>query len=305
MSKNTSGDSLGDRMKCYESKLPSRLRNDFYSIVRIDGKAFHSYTKGLAKPFSEPLHDAFMKTIYGLFEEVQGACLIYQQSDEITIVIPPSKEGSHLWFDGKAFKIISNCASITTAYFNQNKVKKELAFFDARVFQVPSRQEAINSVFWRYKDWERNSIASLAQSLFSQKELSGKSRIEQKQMCLSKGVDWNDCLPWQKFGTFYTKELGYSHDFREAVECIPAYSEERNYGLFEIVGSVESNGVDKRVVYSRLSGKEIKYREAFELPSDETTAELEVIFLEAGFHKDKEFSKEAIRLYADEDHSWS
>lgn len=44
-------DLLGDRMKEYESIPKVRLMRKTPAIIRIDGKAFHSFTRGMVKPF--------------------------------------------------------------------------------------------------------------------------------------------------------------------------------------------------------------------------------------------------------------
>ena len=48
-------DSLGDRMKKYEGVSRNYLTRRVPVIIRLDGKAFHTFTKGFKKPFDEVL----------------------------------------------------------------------------------------------------------------------------------------------------------------------------------------------------------------------------------------------------------
>lgn len=45
-------DSLGDRMKGYEDVSRNFLTRRVPAIIRLDGKAFHTFTKGMEKPFT-------------------------------------------------------------------------------------------------------------------------------------------------------------------------------------------------------------------------------------------------------------
>ena len=46
-------DDLGNRIKTnYENRTRISLPRRSYTVIRIDGKAFHTYTKGLNRPFS-------------------------------------------------------------------------------------------------------------------------------------------------------------------------------------------------------------------------------------------------------------
>lgn len=80
-------DSLGDRMKGYEGVSRNFLTRRVPAIIRLDGKAFHTFTKGMEKPFDPVLTQAMQETMKYLCENIQGCVLGYTQSDEITLVL--------------------------------------------------------------------------------------------------------------------------------------------------------------------------------------------------------------------------
>jgi tRNA(His) guanylyltransferase len=201
-------DSLGDRMKgFYESRTKQFLPRRTYTIIRIDGKAFHTYTKGLDKPFDRILMQDMDATAKYLCQNIQGAVLAYVQSDEISILVTDFENlNTDAWFDGNIQKITSVSASLATAKFNQLRAGK-LAHFDSRVFTIPTKTEVANYFVWRQRDCVRNSISSVAQSLFSHKELNGKSTNEMQDMCFTlKGINWNDFTVKEKRGRLIIKE---------------------------------------------------------------------------------------------------
>ena len=222
-------DSLGDRMKdFYEDRTRHKLARRTNTIIRIDGKAFHTYTKGLERPFDLGLMEDMNKTTEYLCQNIQGAKFGYVQSDEISILITDYDDiSTHAWFDGNLQKIASIAASLATAKFNQLRMirsaklgeqndgwldKEEienfkLAMFDARVFQIPYQEEVINYFIWRQQDAIRNSISSVAQAHFSTKELHGKKTNEMLDMLMNqKGIDWNNFIPREKRGSVIKKE---------------------------------------------------------------------------------------------------
>jgi tRNA(His) guanylyltransferase len=203
-------ESLGDRMKSYEN----RFTNDSFLpnlpvIVRLDGKAFHSWTKGIEKPFDKNFVKLMCDTAVALIGETHPV-IAYIQSDEITLIFYKEDFKSQIYFDGKVFKLNSVCASIATAYFNyyaqENFSDKPLAFFDCRSFQVPSKWEAVNCLIWRELDATRNSILSAGQANFSQKQLQGLNIKQiQEKLFQEKGINWNDYPDYFKKGTYITR----------------------------------------------------------------------------------------------------
>jgi len=193
-------------------------------IIRIDGKAFHRYTRGLEFPWDMNLHFAMTETAKALIKSIQGASLAYLQSDEISVLCTDYETYKTCsWFDKNVQKIASVSASIATLAFNKNAPHKNKdAHFDSRCFVLP-REEVVNYFIWRQQDATRNSIASLAQSKFSSKALHGKNTGEMQEMLFSGyGINWNDIETWKKRG-WCVVESGVSD------EEIPIFSQERGY----------------------------------------------------------------------------
>jgi tRNA(His) guanylyltransferase len=209
-------DSLGDRMKAnYEDRTRYFLMRRGYTIIRIDGKAFHTYTMGLKEPFDEHLMEDMDKTAAALCKEIGGAKFAFVQSDEISILVTDFDElQTQAWFDNNIQKIVSVSASIATAYFNQFRQRREvdncfgmkLANFDSRVFQLPTKSEVENYFIWRQQDTTRNSISAAAQSLYSHKQLEGKNSDELQELIFQKGINWNDYPAYFKRGRVIVKE---------------------------------------------------------------------------------------------------
>lgn len=188
--------SLGDRMKSYYENI-SRiyLTRRTPVILRIDGKAFHTLTKRLKlkRPFDEGFIASINDTMVKLCENIQGAKLGYCQSDEISILITDyDRLETSAWFDYNVQKMVSVAASMAAAFFNRSAIESDselYAFFDARVFNIP-REEVANYFLWRQEDCTKNSMASLAQSHFSHKELQGKKFSDMDDMLVAKGIHW-------------------------------------------------------------------------------------------------------------------
>ena len=255
--------SLGDRMKCYEGVSNIKLMRRTPVIIRLDGKAFHSFTKGFIKPFDRNLWKAMTTTTAYLCENIQGCVLGYTQSDEITLVLCDYQSlDTDAWYDNKIQKIVSVASSLATFKFNNyftylinnleqygdfieddsiqnmtidefstylnklDKASKKGALFDARAFNVP-KEEVCNNLIWRQRDAENNSVQSLAQSLYSHKELQGLSvKSLQDKIFTEKGINWNDLPIYQKRGTTVIKDenSNWVIDFDA-----PIFSQDREY----------------------------------------------------------------------------
>lgn len=191
-------DSLGDRMKRYEHATRTTLPPRLPVIIRVDGKAFHTWTRGLTKPFDAQFCVWMDLVAIALCEECQGAQLAYVQSDEISVLLHGYKtHTTQAWFDGQVQKVTSVAAACASAAMTEYSGRR--AMFDARAFVLPEAEVA-NYFLWRQNDAARNSIQSLAQSLYSQRELHGKCQAELHEMCFAKGHNWNDLPTWQKRG---------------------------------------------------------------------------------------------------------
>ena len=215
-------DNLEDRMKMYEDIESKRILIPKLPIcIRIDGRGFSKYTKGMNRPFDKNFTDSMIETMKFLIEETD-AIIGYTQSDEISLILSDIKEP---FFKGRISKLNSIIASIATAKFNElihkHYPNKPLAFFDCRVWNVPNRLGATNALLWRYLDCIKNSISMASYIIFDEKELNNKNSSEKIKMLLDKGIDWNKYNSCFKYGTFARKELIQSKFTKEEIELLP------------------------------------------------------------------------------------
>lgn len=88
MSNKNTKDPLGDRMKeNYENRSKTYLTRRTPVIIRLDGKTFHSFTRGFKRPYDEILHKSMNATLKYLCENIQGCKFGYAQSDEISLLL--------------------------------------------------------------------------------------------------------------------------------------------------------------------------------------------------------------------------
>ena len=215
-------DELGIRMKnFYESVPKTKLLRRTPVAIRIDGKAFHSFTRGMKKPFDFILIESMQKTMQYLCENIQGCVLGYTQSDEITMILIDYKRlNSYAWFDYEVQKMCSIAASMATMAFNRyfaeaaaaamedevyaealQKAVQKGAMFDARCFNIP-KEEAANLIYWRQLDAARNSVQMVGQANFSHKQLQGKSCEQIQDMLMQeKMFNWNELETCLKRGS--------------------------------------------------------------------------------------------------------
>ena len=252
--------SLGIRMKGYEfiSRLFLMKRNPV--IIRVDGKAFHTFTKGMNKPFDQPLIETMQETALELCKNIQGVKLAYTQSDEISLVLTDyDKIDTQGWFNYNLQKMCSISASMTTLYFNNifnNKFydihvetnkrfldgeitveeledairiygsKRYKALFDSRAFSIP-KDEVCNYFIWRQQDATRNSIQMVGQANFSHKELQGKNCNQIQDMLLTqKDINWNNLATPLKRGSCVIKD---DNGKWYIDNNIPIFTEDRDY----------------------------------------------------------------------------
>ena len=262
-------DSLGDRMKKYEGVPKTALMRRNPVIIRIDGKAFHTFTRGFQRPFDDILIESMQETMKYLCENIQGCKLGYCQSDEISLLITDyEKINTAAWFDYEVQKMCSIAASMATLAFNRafdsrvdaidndifngdddydfnylsalHKAQEKGAMFDARVFSIP-KEEVCNYFIWRQQDATRNSIQMVGQANFSHKALHCKTCNDiQNMLMFEKGINWNDFPTVQKHGSCCTKtgkhtvvdiKTGEQKDrlVWEIDKNIPIFTQDRNY----------------------------------------------------------------------------
>ena len=194
-------DSLGDRMKAdYERRTRFLLPRRTYTLTRVDGKSFHSYTRGCRRPYDSELMEDMDTAAMSLCENIAGAQLAFVQSDEISVLLTDfAAMQTEAWFDSSVQKLASISASVATAHFNQARRRRsaeteaKLAYFDSRAFTIPDPVEVENYFLWRQQDAARNSISMTAQTHFPHAALQGKSSDEMQEMLWQeKGINWND-----------------------------------------------------------------------------------------------------------------
>lgn len=232
-------DDLGTRMKIFYEQIPkTKLMRRTPVAIRIDGKAFHTFTRGFQKPFDEVLVKSMQETMKYLCENIQGCVLGYTQSDEITLILIDYQTfDTQAWFDYEVQKMCSIAASMATMAFNKtfarnagkwiddfyeawnitaqeekyaitlsNAIDKG-AMFDARCFNIP-KEEVTNLIYWRQLDATRNSIQMVGQANFSHGELHGKTcNMIQDMLYEQKGINWNDFPTYLKRGSCCIKEI--------------------------------------------------------------------------------------------------
>lgn len=202
-------DNFGDRMKMHENKYRAYLMTNLPIFVRVDGKSFHTYTRGMNKPFDFNLASAFWSATLKTCHEIGHVEIAYWQSDEVTFLLNGWKKiETEPWLGGNVQKITSVISSIFTDYFNCNiGLPDKRAYFDARTWTVPL-EEIENVLRWRQFDAKKNSISMLAQSLYSPNELhkiNSADKIEKMQT--EHGIDWHILPEYQKWGSiFYNKK---------------------------------------------------------------------------------------------------
>lgn len=183
-------DELGDKIKSnFEDALRIRLPRRTHVVIRIDGRRFHTFTKGLERPYDRRLADALDAAALALAPEMSGCRLGFGQSDEYSFLLTDfASEHEKMWFDGNMQKIVSVAASIFTAHFTKAFAS---ATFDARVMVIPRRADVEQYFIWRQLDATANSLNMLASAHYSHDELLGKSTAEKHDLLHAKGVNWS------------------------------------------------------------------------------------------------------------------
>lgn len=214
----------------YENRTRFMLARRTFTIIRVDGRAFHTWTRGLERPYSLDLMAAMDSVALALCEECAGAQLAYVQSDEISVLLTDfAKIDTAAWFDNNLQKLCSISASVATAEFNDwwdwddtRCRSMKAAHFDSRVFQIPDPVEVENYFVARQKDATRNSVAMLAQHYCSPKELHGVCVEKMHDKIHEHGDNWNNHPVRFKHGAAIVKEMQ------------PAYMKETKVGQVEI-----------------------------------------------------------------------
>jgi tRNA(His) guanylyltransferase len=219
----TDSTSIGDRFKGYEASWKTVLPRRMATVVRLDGRAFHSHLRGADKPFDMQFVADMAEVMKALCAEMQGAVFAYQQSDEISVLLQDWQDThTEPWFAGEVQKIVSISAAIATATLCSIRPGRPL--FDARVFVLPNTVEVANYFRWRQTDAVRNSISMAAQAKFSHKRLQGVNGDQMQEMLFTEhGINWNDYPTECRRGQVAVRETGEREvtytDKRTKEEC--------------------------------------------------------------------------------------
>ena len=237
-------DTLESRMKNYEQKY--KLPENLPVVVRIDGRAFHTLTRSMQKPFDHRFIGFMNKVGVALCKEVQNCRMAYLQSDEVSLLLYQNRD-SQPWFGSEIQKITSITASIAssvfTSSFGDGDHKNPVIAFDSRAFVLPPH-EVTNYFIWRQSDWIRNSIQMLGRANFSHNELNNVSTEEIVKMLKRDGLNWDESDTILRLGRTVVKtksmELMESVDGDQNVSYyertrwkvdgnIPRFVEDRDY----------------------------------------------------------------------------
>ena len=260
---------LANRMKEYEKRNQYYLQKRTPVAIRVDGRSFHTFTKGFKRPFDDILMKSMQETAKYMCENIQGAKFAYVQSDEITIILTDYDTlETDCWFNYRTDKLCSISASMATMAFNKffrknvenfvqdcatdyetqglcgegtveyelcktyQKAAEKGAMFDARCFNIP-KEEVTNLIYWRQLDATRNSIQMVGQANFSHKELQNKSCDDiQDMLHEQKGINWNDYPTVCKRGTACIKNrkiIEYLDEFKVTAKLMDSTKTENSW----------------------------------------------------------------------------
>ncbi len=221
-------DQMGDRMKEYEGAEAGRRALPLLPVcIRLDGRSFSQWTRGLGRPYDERLSRLMVETTRQLVDQLR-AQVGYTQSDEISLILYSDSRKSEIIFDGKLQKLVSVSASICTAVFNSLVPEHlperagRLAIFDSRAWTVPNLDEAANTLVWREIDATKNSVSMATRAHYSSKQMHGKGRAAQMDMLMDKGVNWNNFPAFFKRGTYVQRRKSLRRFTAKEIEALPA-----------------------------------------------------------------------------------
>lgn len=218
---------LGTRMKHYEQLTNKSLMPLLPVCIRLDGKAFHNFTKGLRRPYDERLIALMVETTKWLMEQT-SAIVGYTQSDEISLIWLGANYKTQMNFGGRIQKLTSILAALCSVRFNKmlpsfiEEKRNESPVFDCRVWNVPTLEEAVNVLIWRQQDATRNSITMAAQSQYSHNQLMNKSSNQMQDMLFAKSINWNDYPESFKRGTLLLRRKIVCPFTPEELKKLPA-----------------------------------------------------------------------------------
>ena len=232
-------DELGKRMKAYENESNMKLVKKLPVIIRVDGRAFHTFARKLEKPFDDILIDSMQETMRYLCKHVAGCVLGYCQSDEISLLVQDYKnEETQAWFEYRINKLCSATASMATFAFNRAFENNVTEFYndcidneenDNRMKTLleccdkgATFNEVTNYFYWREADAMRNSVEMVGHANFSAKQLHKVNNDGIKKILLEKGIDYDKIPIYKQRGAccIKTKMPSFSQDNKPIMRTV-------------------------------------------------------------------------------------
>lgn len=204
---------LNEKFKDKEREFRSKIPSNTIVGLRLDGKAFHNFTKQYARPYDEKFMNAMDNTAMTIINDlIMGAMFGYVQSDEITIFFTDKwSNKSEFVFDGKIEKILSTSASTATgAYLKSSPDCEGIPVFDARVFTFSNLDEVQEYMDWRRLDARKNAVTMAASMIKSHKQLMNMPTSQRMQIL--EGTEYEK-LP----ETFFNGRLIVKKSFDETI----------------------------------------------------------------------------------------
>jgi tRNA(His) 5'-end guanylyltransferase len=252
--------SIGDRIKLYEVEFTGKkINSSLPYVIRLDGHSFSKFTRGLEKPYDYNFHKVFSNTAMYLMKEYQ-ADTAYTHSDEISLLFYTQRtKKDDNWkeplYDGRIQKMNSICAAMCTMFFNKelvntfssikdqylekittyDRMMNSEAYFDCRIFQLPTDTEMFSYIFFRSQiDCRRNHVFGLSRKHFTKSELNSKSTEMLISMLKEKGIDWNNEPACFRRGSFFkrvrkpTENNSIRFEFKEIEIDLSKFDDEIN-----------------------------------------------------------------------------
>lgn len=277
---------LAQRMKFYERRHTDDVFLPYIPVLaRVDGRAFHTFTNGLIRPYDPGMSALMVETTKYLVGET-NARIGYTQSDEISLAWLTEDFGSEIFFAGRVVKLTSVIGGLASAFFNfmlatflPEKASRlrlwqpgrdglQLPVFDSRAWQVPTEFEATNYFIWREQDASRNSIQMAARAHYTHDECHQKNSEDLHDMLHAKGVNWNDYPFGFKRGTYVRRRtVEHALDLLELTKLPEKHEARRNPDMKVVRAEIVAEEIPPLV---RLDNREdVVFRGAKPMPRNE------------------------------------
>lgn len=199
-------DDLDKKMRVFETAHDFCVLPNMYMVARIDGRSFTKLTKNehqFEAPFDLRFRDLMVETVKHLMNCGFNVIYGYTESDEISLLFSLKEDT----FSRKIRKYNSILAGEASAKFSL--LLKDLAAFDCRISQLPSKHEVVDYFRWRNEDAFRNALNAHCYwklrgngltARKSTKEIEGLSVANKNELLFQNGINFNDLPNWQKRG---------------------------------------------------------------------------------------------------------